>query len=155
MKSGGSHFQNTHWQHRVAAEGYKWQHIRTRDRGGLREPVARISPMVPGEENGRELGIIRQPVSGGREWPQQRIRSPHTRARGNQLSAAAGEDAKTPGSNCSVLYYPWPEHKGCATYSADQWGQGPTGKIYTRQDTARKDWRVTQGPDTYSLAAGW
>ena len=96
-------------------------------------------------------------VGGGGGWPQQRIRRPHTKTKGDGLSATAGKDDKTPSSNCTALQCRCPEHEGCATLAGDRWGQEPIGKSTQGKTRVRKDWMVTRRPDIHPAGrmAAW
>lgn len=99
--------------------------------------------MVPAE-----LRTMRQPLVGGWGW---KIRGPHTKARGDGLSTTSGKDDKLPAA--FALHCPCPEHKRCAKLDADQWD--PQATSSQGKTTARRDWMVTQSPDTHPLLAGW
>lgn len=96
-----------------------------------------LNPHGSGQGNGKEQTTMGQPAFGW-GWPQQRIRRLHTKARGSWLSAAAGDEGRTPGSNHFVLQCSCPEHKGHATLVPDEPGQKPTGKTHTRQHHSQK-----------------
>lgn len=129
----------------MAVEGDEWQRVMTRDRGGLREPPPPQSPWFPeGEmEGSQHSGWVGVGVTAAQD------KEAHAKAWGSWLSAAAaaGDDDKTPGSGHSVLTAPAQNiHLQQKSGARDPQAKSTQGKT-----TARKGWRVTQGPDTHPL----